>query len=49
MNKYLKIFNITILMLLFFSSFSFKIKNTFSLTVEVSDLKNSKGNVQFTL
>ncbi len=47
--KPLKIFTIAIISLLIFSSFNKKKGETYSLTVEVSGLQNSKGVVQFAL
>lgn len=47
--KPLKIFTLAIISLLTFSSFNNQKGEIFSLTVEVKDLQNSKGVVQFAL
>lgn len=47
--KPLKIFTIAIISLLIFSSFNKQNGETYSLTVEVNGLQNSKGVVQFAL
>ncbi len=47
--KPLKIFTIAIIALLLFSSFNKQKVETYSLTIEVKDLHNSKGIVQFAL
>lgn len=47
--KALKIFTLTTLSLFTFSSFKTQKDKTFSLTVEVKELQNSKGVVQFAL
>jgi len=49
MNKHLTITSLAFLMLMCFSSFSYEVKNTCSLTIEVKNLRNSKGVVQFAL
>jgi len=48
MNKIIIIFK-SLLVIVLLSSFGFQKQETFSLTVDVSDLRNSKGTVQFAL
>lgn len=48
MNKIIKIFK-SLLVIVLLSSFGFQKQETCSLTVDVSELRNSKGTVQFAL